>query len=417
MRGLQSLVDPIRPEQFISEYWCIRHLLVHQSISSRDIFAKALADLHIKDMLRYADEPVIVMHTTTDGRYKGSPVSKLQAFAFFESGMALYFNLSSSLQNAREWTKTLASDLGQVESRCKASLFITPAGWTTEEHFDPNENFTIQLRGRKRWNIAPNDLIKHPVDRFTCSDTISSRMSTYYAYETLAPPKVCCSQEMDPGSMLYVPRGYWHSVESLTESVSLNFCIMPETWVSFLMPVIERLLLTNADLREVATGVAGVDGLRRMAFHKLKRILPVVSRLVADMCPEQMFPEINAGPAQLPAPDDRILRNGLATVVWDPKSVGNTKVTITTRNCLGSNPESATAGGFHGNVVSSPTTETLLINREQLTVLDWMLERSPLSIQTVKSHFTELSPTDIDNFILSLIGTRLFYISCPIEQR
>ena len=416
MRGLQSLVDPIRPEQFISEYWCIRHLLVHQAISARDIFATALADLAIKDMLRYADEPVIVMHTTTDGRYKGSPVSKLQAFAFFESGMALYFNLSSSLRNAREWTKMLASDLGQVESRCKASLFITPAGWTTEEHFDPNENFTIQLRGRKQWNIAPNDSIKHPVDRFTCSDTISSRMSTYYAYETLTPPKVCCSEDMDPGSMLYVPRGYWHSVNSLTESVSLNFCIMPETWISFLMPVIERLLLTNADLREVATGVAGVDGLRRSAFHNLKRILPVVSRLVADMRPEEMFPGINAGAPQMPGPDDRILRNRLATVVWDPKTTGKTKVTITTRNCLGSDPESAAAASIHGNIVNPPTTETLMVDREQLTVLDWMLEQSSLSIQAVKSHFTELSSTDIGNFILSLIGTRLFYTSCPIAQ-
>jgi 50S ribosomal protein L16 3-hydroxylase len=376
----------------------------------------ALGDLTVKDMLRYADEPVIVMHTTTDGRYKGSPVSKLHAYAFFESGMALYFNISSSLQHVREWTKTLASDLGQVESRCKASLFITPVGWTTEQHFDPNENFTVQLRGRKRWNIAPNDSIKHPVDRFTCSDTISPRMSTYYAYETLRPPTTCCTAEMDPGSMLYIPRGYWHSVDSLTESVSLNFCIMPETWISFLMPVIERLFLTNADLRDVATGVAGRDGLRRAALDKLKRVLPVVSCMVADIRAEQMFPDINAGPVQLPAAEDTLVRNRLATVVYHPETNGQNTVKITAHSFSGSRPGSVAPGYSQDNVVSPSTTVTLRVNEEQRRVLDWMLEQRSFSLRMAKSHFIGLCPAEIENFILFLLGTQLFYVNYPVQQ-
>jgi hypothetical protein len=367
-------------------------------------------DLKIKDILRYAEEPVLVMHATTDGRYRGSSVARSQAFSFFESGMALYFNLSSSFEDSREWTNALASDLGQLQSRCKASLFITPANWTTEQHFDPNENFTIQLRGNKRWNIAPNNSVSHPVDRFTSSDVVPPRMSAYCIYKNLSPPEVCSSEEMGPGSMLYIPRGHWHSVESLTESISLNLCIVPETWVSLLVPLIERLLLTSPELREVATGVAGSVPLRRIASDKLKNILPIVSRLVADMRPQQIFPEINGtAPTRPPDPDDTILRNRFATVACDPANGKGSKVTITVYNFLGSTPSFA-PGSSQGNVAGSATSKTVFVTQEQLALLEWIFERGACTLRTIKSHFSDLSSSDVDDFVLSLIGAGLLNV-------
>ena len=406
--GLLSLIEPIVPEQFMSEYWCVRHLLIHRPISSLQGFLKSLLDMKIKDMLRYAEDPVIVMHMTTDGRYRGSTVSKSQALNFFESGMALYFNLSSFFEDTREWTNLLAGDLGQLQSRCKASLFITPANWTTEQHFDPNENFTIQLRGHKRWNIAPNQSVRHAVDRFTCSDdAIPPRMSTYYFYKNLAPPDSTCSEEMMPGSMLYLPRGHWHSVESLTESVSLNFCVVPETWASFLTPIIERLLTTSPELREVVNGAVGPALTRAAAFERLREILPLLSRLIANVRPEQIFPEIAGIPAlQSLSPDTPIMRNRLATLVCDPGDQG-AKATITLHNFLGSMPSFAFFGSQPG-AASPAGNETILLTQEQVTVLEWMMEQDAISLREIKSHFSQLTARKIDDFVISLITTGLF---------
>jgi 50S ribosomal protein L16 3-hydroxylase len=405
--GLLSLIDPIAPEQFISEYWCVRPLKLQKPVSSLQGFFKSLLDMKIKDMLRYAEDPVIVMHMTTDGRYRGSTVTRSQAFHFLESGMALYFNLSSFFENTREWTNSLASDLGQLQSRCKASLFITPANWTTEQHFDPNENFTIQLRGHKRWNIAPNQSVRHAVDRFTCSDAaIPPRMSTYYFYKKLAPPNNSCGEEMGPGSMLYLPRGHWHSVESLTESVSLNFCVVPETWASFLTPVLERLLITSPELREVITGAVGPAPLRKAAFKQLRDILPLISRLIAHLRPEQIFPEIADPPGPLSlTPDTPIRRNRLATLVCDPDGE---KATITLHNFIGS----MSAFAFSGSqpyAASSVSSKTVPLTHEQLIVLEWMMAQDIFTLQRLESHFGYLPP-EMEDFLINLIKTELFYV-------
>jgi 50S ribosomal protein L16 3-hydroxylase len=408
MAGLSSLLDPIAPEQFMSEYWCVRHLLIHRPITALDGFAKTLLDLPIKDILRCAEEPVIVMHTTTSGHYRGSTVSKSQAFNFFESGMALYFNVSSVFQDVREWTNALAHDLGQVPNRCKASLFITPANWTTEEHFDPNENFTIQLRGHKQWNIASNDSVRHPVDRFTCSEAVPPRMSSYYLYKNLVPPTVGCTEQVQPGSMLYVPRGHWHSVESVTESVSLNFCIVPETWVSLLIPLIERLLLTSPELREVATGVAGTEILRKSAFEKLKQILPHISQMIGNLRPQHIFPEMPPNASRPLMPENNIIRNRLATVVCDSAADKNIKVTITAHNFLGSTP--AFLGPSQASIAGPRRVDTISIPEEQLSLLEWIVEQGSFTSGAAKSHFNNLSPDQVGGLIGKLVQVGLLYV-------
>src|SRR5262249_52899652 len=67
-------------------------------------------------------------------------------------------------------------------------------------------------------------------------------------------PKSAQTIELKPGSMLFVPRGYWHSTEAQGEALALNFTFTAPTWIDlFTMALRSRLALSPA-WRETANG-------------------------------------------------------------------------------------------------------------------------------------------------------------------
>jgi hypothetical protein len=96
--------------------------------------------------------------------------------------------------------------------------------------------------------------------------------------------------DLVPGSMLYVPRGYWHTVEALEPSLSLNFCIRPESWISFFLPLLERRLLAEKEWRGSAIGIRGTGEERTAAHAVLTRLLHSLADICADLKAEQLIP-------------------------------------------------------------------------------------------------------------------------------
>ena len=175
----------------------------------------------------------MVMYKIASGNSRGTRVPASAALDFYESRAALYFDLSRNIPEVASWIAALAESLGQRQSAVRVSVFVSPGGGATECHFDSNENFTIQLRGHKRWKMAPNSTVLNPMDRFTITGDLQASMALYWKNEMPGNLELNEVADLVPGSMLYVPRGYWHTVEALEPSLSLNFCIRPESWVSF----------------------------------------------------------------------------------------------------------------------------------------------------------------------------------------
>jgi ribosomal protein L16 Arg81 hydroxylase len=49
-------------------------------------------------------------------------------------------------------------------------VFAVHAGGGTSPHPDWNDSFTIQIRSTKRWRVAPNGFMPHPVTNWTIGD-------------------------------------------------------------------------------------------------------------------------------------------------------------------------------------------------------------------------------------------------------
>ncbi|WP_394832985.1 cupin domain-containing protein [Pendulispora rubella] len=139
----------------------------------------------------------------------------------YDAGTALY--VRRSLEFAPH-IQDLAGTLGIPSNSIECSFFCNPTNSVTLGHFDRSEVIVLQLRGRKTWRIAPNTFAPMPIDNWGFLDRVTSDVRLYASD---APPTTmpdgASSYALEAGSLLYVPRGYWH--ETITEEDALSFHI------------------------------------------------------------------------------------------------------------------------------------------------------------------------------------------------
>ncbi|MCM0606341.1 MAG: hypothetical protein KA715_09645 [Xanthomonadaceae bacterium] len=85
--------------------------------------------------------------------------------------------LSPLLQEQLEQIRQSLSFSALTVSRCL--VYATPDGKGTAPHFDQNINFVLQVRGTKKWSLAENTHVTHPLTRHTMGQPTDPELSTY----------------------------------------------------------------------------------------------------------------------------------------------------------------------------------------------------------------------------------------------
>lgn len=282
--GLSALIAPHSAEEFFKQAWPKQPFVVHdlgQSILplTQISFLQSLnallnawpntVEVHLPDV---SDESSAVDATPQNAR------------KLFSNKMALLFNnvqnISDELQN---WLSALRHDLGLPHStygRC--IVYATPDGKGTAPHFDQNINFVLQLHGTKKWWLAPNESVENPTQRFTIGQPLDPELASYVdAPMPKQMPKDRREIILKPGSMLFVPRGFWHSTEANGEALALNFTFSQPTWVDLFTLALRSRLSLSPDWRELADGVTSRDEQRRLIAQQKLDIL--LADLVEDL--------------------------------------------------------------------------------------------------------------------------------------
>lgn len=120
-------------------------------------------------------------------------------YARLESGATLVLNrFEDHAPLARCFCAEVARYVGWQTS---ANAYVSFGGTGTfGEHWDTHDVFAIQLLGRKRWQLFA------PTFPLPLSQHASERAAQR------APAAATLDVVLEPGDMLYVPRGWWHSV-------------------------------------------------------------------------------------------------------------------------------------------------------------------------------------------------------------
>jgi 50S ribosomal protein L16 3-hydroxylase len=256
--GLSALLTPFSSEQFRKEHWPSSHLLVEGPASR----LQGLADLpelaDVYTLLRNWRGMVRVF-PPGDQDYQSPYVLAEAAEQLYRKGFTLVFSsVDLAIPALRTYLRALQSDLGflpNVWGRCM--VYATPRGGGFNPHFDENANFAVQLRGEKVWQIAPNRQVVNP----TVSHLMSApspvaelRAQVEGDFPKTMPPE-SETITLNPGSVLFLPRAYWHSTrDAVDEALSINFTFSQPTWADVLSDGIRSRLLGDPKWRALAYG-------------------------------------------------------------------------------------------------------------------------------------------------------------------
>jgi bifunctional lysine-specific demethylase and histidyl-hydroxylase MINA len=157
------------------------------------------------------------------------------------------------------------------------AAFWSVAGIRAPVHYDDHDLIVIQLAGAKRWRVATR-----PSDLFNPWKGVDGNPPDLGAHETF---------DVEPGDLLYLPRGAFHTVDSTAESLHVAIGFTPLTVREALIAAIDHL----SDLDRPLLAAAGrlLEAVRTPAFlaAALQRR---AARTVGDLDP---LPRPTAPPA------------------------------------------------------------------------------------------------------------------------
>ena len=223
--NLRSWVYPVRPAEFRRAHWGKKHLFVPGSPARLARLLRGLRSVRIEDLVGACEGPVSAWYVDQGRPDYSLEVTRAIAPRLYRAGLTLYFRLDPKLPMVASLIANTSRELAHAPLRTVLSVFATRRGNHTRPHVDFNENFTVQLTGRKTWRLGP------------------TRMS------------VTC--QMDPGSMLYCPSPWLHETFARDDSISLNLSFQRFSWAEFVAPALRSALEQHPRWKENAFGLWG----------------------------------------------------------------------------------------------------------------------------------------------------------------
>ncbi len=272
---LSTLIYPHTDNEFMSFYERNEPFIVHNN----DNLMKSISDLSFLNSLdsMLQSWPSTIQAHLPDLRDESSSISTSaqDAKKLHNNGMGLLFNEVQSISPFLSlWLENIRMDLGLSNLSYKRCLvYSTPNGKGTSPHFDQNINFVCQIKGTKVWHLAPNQHIQNPLTRHSMGTEPDSEMVGYL--ERNLPTKMPTDSQtvtLQPGSMLFVPRGYWHSTEATSDALALNFTFTATTWIDLFTTALRSRLSLSPEWRATANGVSDPKRLS-MAEEELETLL------------------------------------------------------------------------------------------------------------------------------------------------
>jgi ribosomal protein L16 Arg81 hydroxylase len=188
--------------------------------------------------------------------------NKVQFHGQMRSGATLIVNRFENFNGAARRLCAEVASFAGLQTMSNGYLSCGGRG-TFGKHWDTHDVFAIQLLGRKRWQVfAP-----------TFPLPLSNQTSDRAASESVTHPMLDCV--LEPGDVLYVPRGWWHQALPLEEgSFHLSVGTYAATVYDYFMWACSRHL---AGL-QAARGAFSAAGNREDTLLELTRAMGSVVR-------------------------------------------------------------------------------------------------------------------------------------------
>jgi len=286
------MIDKATVDLLLAEYW------------SRECFCARLPDQWLATLREELDdfEPtrLIARHKgeasvwfeDRDNRQQIVDMPPDKALAFYQAGMTVFL-ADFETPSLRDWRVDLSRRLRLHPEGYITGLFLTGKHNVTACHFDHIENFTLQLRGSKHWRTARNMHVDLPSVNYSVKSVRAHHEEMWrYAQRPLPSEMPAGAKNLDvhPGSLIYVPRGFWHEVESTDESVSFCLGFPARMWLDLFLPALRTALLAISSWRGNVVYPDATPSARERARTFLSEMLFEMRKSIEDLDVDWLLP-------------------------------------------------------------------------------------------------------------------------------
>jgi hypothetical protein len=233
------------------------------------------------------------------------------ALALFQMGLSVYLHDAAKLlPGGVEFLAEVERALGAPRGSARLTLFASPAGDGVPVHFDGEDVISVQLQGHKRFRVGAEPALPHAVGPQHGPGMKASASLHAQCPEGLpqAPAEVgaLSAFEMQPGTVLWVPRGHWHETEALSDSLSVSIVLSPPPALEWVLQALRAQLLSLPAWRRPVYGAAQAE------LESLLATLPELIGGHVDL--GALLPEHDAGDPATIGADARFQRSAGASL-------------------------------------------------------------------------------------------------------
>jgi ribosomal protein L16 Arg81 hydroxylase len=273
LSSFADLLVPLQRETFFTRYWESQPLHVQRSES--DYYAQLLTNRDLEAAissggLRYPSiqlargggffPPEAFTRTIRSGGDFFTGIPDLDRIrAEYQSGASISL---PGFHRAWEPLGTLAAAIeAEFDHAVHANVYITPGNAIGfSPHYDTHEVFVLQIAGGKRWRIH-NPPLPLP------------HRSQPFDPRSYVPSAPLCELDLEPGDLLYLPRGFVHTTEtSVSFSVHVTLGITVYTWIELLTEWAQLSKHSPSLRRALPPGFAGREDIGQSLADQLRRM-------------------------------------------------------------------------------------------------------------------------------------------------
>ncbi|MFL5343426.1 MAG: JmjC domain-containing protein [Hyalangium sp.] len=240
---LSRLLAPMSPETFLREHWGRKPLFLKatpekrawvQGLMDRDSFHRALKQGQQRRSQRQSQFHIRAMFPSQGGGWMNVvEVEPHQANAMLEAGANV---CAHDISDGDERLAALAYALKQqlhFPGEMRFSCYVSPDGHGLKPHFDAQAVMALQLEGSKTWFFSKEPAVQSPAANglLLPDGTVewSEEAEGDVPFEEVPTPDLGSFAEakLEPGDVLYVPAGTWHSTQAAGSSMGIVLYFSP----------------------------------------------------------------------------------------------------------------------------------------------------------------------------------------------
>ncbi|MGW7271693.1 cupin domain-containing protein [Streptomyces sp. NPDC054864] len=264
---LETRLTGLSKEQFARDVWARTALLTRGASDFSDLFSAAAVDELTSrrglrtPFLRVAKDGSTLPESSFTspagvGATIGDQLDDTALWRSFADGATLVLQaLQRTWAPVADLTARLSTELGHP---VQANAYVTPPqNRGFDDHYDVHDVFVLQIDGAKRW------LVREPVHPDPLRD--QPWTDRRRAVAEAAKGEACIDTVLEPGDVLYLPRGWLHAAQAQGE-VSIHLTLGIHSWTRYALA--EQLaaaalsaLRDDPEMRgTLPLGVDGPDG-------------------------------------------------------------------------------------------------------------------------------------------------------------